>query len=255
MGDACKALRTGDKACRCGTEDTAVVCGRGNICSLKDPPGPTKPTPVCFGLHEENELLTEIETTEESLYCVHPTKKPRCTAFGGILKSDSRLGLICDSMPAEPSCLDNVISQLCKDDVLCGADKAARDVMTCCDKNGNKPGKGCTAGRRRRRRLGSSLKIDGKLQKGKTTEECAAMCLMHNDGLATHKDGCVAWRLNDFSGTCEIATTCYPKKAGKSPESWHVFKGVSPFKPPFSLKFGSDGVATVKLVKEVWNAA
>jgi len=248
--EECKALRLKD-ACRCGSGAAATACDAGNICSLKDPAGPTKPTPVCYGLFESKKLLKEIVTSDESLYCIYPTKQPRCAAFNGILKPDSRMRLICDAIPAEPSCLGHTISGLCKDSTtdgpLCGSDKTTRDVMKCCDSHGNKPGYNCNHGRRRR--LGAALKYDGFVREGQTAEDCATMCLMHNDGLATHKDGCVAWRLTD-KGFCEIATTCYPKKGSRTPENWHVLKGVSPFKPPYVVKYRPDGVAKVTLVRK-----
>merc|ERR1719152_444660 len=105
---------------------------------------------------EEPVLREVIKTTDESLYCMYSTTKPRCAAFNGILKTDSQVNMICDALPATPSCLESTYAGLCSHSLEgepCGTKATTRDVMACCDENANKPGK-CHVGRRRR--LGAS---------------------------------------------------------------------------------------------------
>jgi len=145
---------------------------------------------------------THHDLDDESLYCVYPTKQPRCIDYYGLLMDSTRADMFCVPQSPKPMCLETAIKTKCTDGTLCGDDKITRDLLSCCDKDGNSAGGGCLA----RRRLGESLQVseDTVLDADKA-EECARKCMDQPDD-----NPCVAWRLAEDE-SCVITTQCLNK--------------------------------------------
>jgi len=146
-------------------------------------------------------------------HCLYHTVQPRCIDFYGLLDGAKRSMLTCEDHEPEPMCISTAIDALCPLDSKkpCGERKQTRDILACCDKNGNKAGTGCTANSAGRRRLGASkrsiiFRVGQTLDAAKA-ESCARKCMEQAD-----EKPCVAWRLE--AGMCRISFKCvHPKSA------------------------------------------
>jgi hypothetical protein len=142
-----------------------------------------------------------IEST--SLHCVYPTKQPRCLDYFGILMNLKRASMFCEDVAPSVVCVETALAAKCplSADVLCGKEKMDRDLLSCCDKDGNHPNNGCL----NRRRLGNAIKVSDDLTlDADTAEACARSCLKQPDDIT-----CLAWRIDNFSNECKLARECH----------------------------------------------
>jgi len=138
-----------------------------------------------------------------SLHCVYPTKQPRCLDYFGILMNLKRASMFCEDVAPSVVCVETALAAKCplSADVLCGKEKMDRDLLSCCDKDGNHPNNGCL----NRRRLGNAIKVSDDLTlDADTAEACARSCLKQPDDIT-----CLAWRIDDFSNECKLARECH----------------------------------------------
>jgi len=138
-----------------------------------------------------------------SLHCVYPTKQPRCIDYFGILMNMRSAQMTCQEKIPAIVCVETALSLKCplKANNLCGKEKMERDLLSCCDKDGNHPNNGCL----NRRRLGHGIQISADtVLDADAAEHCARSCLKQPDDIA-----CVGWRLEEGNNQCLVAYKCH----------------------------------------------
>jgi hypothetical protein len=162
---------------------------------------------------------------KSSLHCVYPTTQPRCIDYFGILMNMQSAKMMCSEVAPAVVCVETALSFKCplKADVLCGKEKMERDLLSCCDKDGNHPNNGCL----NRRRLGHNIQISpDTILDMDAAEACARSCLKQPDDAT-----CVGWRLEEDSDKCKIAYECHLEKDyinnealvfGLEKQVWHL---------------------------------
>jgi len=152
-------------------------------------------------------MYTPDSVESKNLHCVYPTVQPRCIDYFGILTDMRQADMFCAEVEPAVVCVETALASKCplKADVLCGKEKMERDLLECCDKDGNHANNGCLG----RRRLGETIRVsDDLVLDMDTAEGCARACFKQPDDITCH-----AWRLDDFDLSCKLARKCYPKHA------------------------------------------